>query len=60
MREEPHSGQWHRVELQKKKGNKKVSLEEVQCGVSESQQSEKGMCIGGLSLMSAIGAKKGC
>ena len=26
MREELHSGQWHRVEVQKKKGNKKVSL----------------------------------
>lgn len=34
-------------------------MEEVQCGVSESKQSEEGICIAGLYLMSAIGAKKG-
>lgn len=34
-------------------------MEEVQCGVPESKQSEEGICIGGLYLMSAIGAKEG-
>ena len=34
-------------------------MEEVQCGVLESKQSEEGICIAGLYLMLAIGAKEG-
>lgn len=34
-------------------------MEEVQCGVLEFKQSEEGICIAGLYLTLAIGAKEG-